>query len=488
MVANFLHGVETIPVKKGSRVINEVKSALIGIVGTAPIYQLDSDNQFVNEPKLITNEVDAAKYCGSSKTGFTIPQALDAIFDQGSGTVIVVNVFDPSVHKTAVAETSKTFSSDTLDLGKEGITGLTVKSSDGNTTYVADTHYSLDAVTGIITRIAVEMGGIASSATVKVAYSHADITKVTNTDIIGEIDESGNKTGIKALESCYTKYGMKPRILIAPVYHTQESVVDQLAVMADKLKADVLIDAPIGTTFEQAIAGRGPSGTINFNYSNNNVHLCYPHLKVYDEETGLERLEPFSQRFAGVIVATDLEYGYWYSASNKEIKGISGLEFPISFALNDPTCEANLLNEKGIVTAINDYGTGFRTWGNRSSAFPASTDIDTFMSVKRTGVMIDESIEIASMAFVDLPVDQAIIEDIVNAGNRFLAVLKGRGAIINGNCYYNPAKNTSTELAKGHVVISRKFLPPPPLERLTYESEIDINLFNLTGTGVTNNG
>lgn len=481
MVANFLHGVETIPVKKGSRVINEVKSALIGIVGTAPIYQLDSANQFVNVPKLITSEVDAAKYCGSSKTGFTIPQALDAIFDQGSGTIIVVNVFDPSVHKTAVAETSKTFDVNSLNLGQEGITGLTVKSSDGNTTYVAGTHYSLDAVTGIITRIAVETGGFASGATVKVAYSYADITKVTSTDIIGEIDESGNKTGIKALESCYTKYGMKPRILIAPVYHTQESVVDELAIMADKLKADVLIDAPIGTTFEQAIAGRGSSGTINFNYSNNNVHLCYPHLKVYDEETGLERLEPFSQRFAGVIAATDLKYGYWYSASNKEIKGISGFEFPITFALDDSTCEANLLNEKGIVTAINDYGTGFRTWGNRSSAFPASTDIDTFMSVKRTGVMIDESIQIASMQFSDLPVNNALIDSILESGNSFLRILKGRGAIVDGRCYYDPAKNTAEELAKGHIVISREFVPPPPAERITYESFINIKLLSTIG-------
>ena len=37
MAANYLHGVETIEVEKGKRPVRTVKSAVIGLIGTAPI-------------------------------------------------------------------------------------------------------------------------------------------------------------------------------------------------------------------------------------------------------------------------------------------------------------------------------------------------------------------------------------------------------------------------------------------------------------------
>ena len=36
MAANYLHGVETLEVEKGARPVSMVKSAVIGLVGTAP--------------------------------------------------------------------------------------------------------------------------------------------------------------------------------------------------------------------------------------------------------------------------------------------------------------------------------------------------------------------------------------------------------------------------------------------------------------------
>ena len=100
MPASFLHGVETIEIEKGARTIKTVKTAVVGLVGTAPLEDVDTDLRTVNEPTLILNEIDAVKYFGSPKNGYTIPQALQAIFDQGAGVVIVVNVFDPTKHET----------------------------------------------------------------------------------------------------------------------------------------------------------------------------------------------------------------------------------------------------------------------------------------------------------------------------------------------------------------------------------------------------
>ena len=98
MPASFLHGVETIEITKGARTISTVKTAVVGIVGTAPIDDVDDEYKTINTPTLILNEVEAVKYFGKHKAGFTIPQALDAIFDQGAGIAIVINVFDPNKH------------------------------------------------------------------------------------------------------------------------------------------------------------------------------------------------------------------------------------------------------------------------------------------------------------------------------------------------------------------------------------------------------
>jgi phage tail sheath protein FI len=87
MAANFLHGVETIEVEKGARPIRTVKSAVIGLIGTAP-------TGAVNTPTIVLSDRQAAQF-GGQLSGFSVPQALDAIFDQGAGTVIVINVLDP---------------------------------------------------------------------------------------------------------------------------------------------------------------------------------------------------------------------------------------------------------------------------------------------------------------------------------------------------------------------------------------------------------
>ena len=100
MPASFLHGVETIEITKGARTIQTVKTAVIGIIGTAPIDDVEEQYRTINEPTLILNETEAVRYFGQSKAGFTIPDALDAMFDQGAGIAIVINVFDPSKHES----------------------------------------------------------------------------------------------------------------------------------------------------------------------------------------------------------------------------------------------------------------------------------------------------------------------------------------------------------------------------------------------------
>ncbi|KVN33297.1 phage tail protein [Burkholderia pyrrocinia] len=465
MAANYLHGVETIEKETGSRPVKVVKSAVIGLIGTAPIGP-------VNTPVQSLSDRDGAQF-GPQLTGFTIPQALDAVYDYGSGTVIVINVLDPAVHKSNAPSEPITFDPATgrAKLTHPAAANLVLKNDSGSTTYDEDTDYTVDPVGGVITRI--KNGKIpAGAAAAKATYDYADPTKVTAADIIGAINAAGIRTGMKALKDTYNLYGYFAKILIAPAYCTQNSVAVELEAMAGQLGAIAYVDAPIGTTFAQVLAGRGPVGTINFNTSSDRVRLCYPHVKVYDAETNAERLEPLSSRAAGLRARVDLDKGYWWSSSNQQLVGVTGVERPLSAMIDDPQSEVNLLNEQGITTVFNSYGSGLRLWGNRTAAWPTVTHMRNFENVRRTGDVINESLRYFSQQFIDVPIDQAVIDSLVESVNGFGRKLIGDGALLGFKAWFNPARNPKEELSAGHVLINYKYTVPPPLERLTYETEI----------------
>lgn len=408
MPASFLHGVETIEITKGARTISTVKTAVVGIVGTAPIEDVEEQYRTVNTPTLILSETEAVRYFGNHKAGFTIPQALEAFFDQGAGIAIVINVYDPE------------------------------------------------------------------------KYENVEAVKIG--DINGGIDAAtGKRTGLKAFEDCYSLFGYYPKTIIAPVFCEDTAVVTEINTICNKIRAMGIVDAPVGATVQDVIKGRGPQGTINFNTSSERIILCYPHLKVYDSTTDSIKLQPYSQRLAGVIAAKDVEKGYHWSPSNTEIQGIVGVERQLTSMINDPTSEVNTLNEAGVVTVFNSYGSGLRTWGNRTAAYPSSTHPANFINVRRTADILHESVEYAMLQFIDFPIDNGLIDSICETVNQFIRTLIGRGALIDGKCSFNSEKNPTTEIANGHLTFDIEFMPPTPAERITFESFINIELLKSLG-------
>ena len=420
MAVNFLHGVETIEVLKGPVPVREVKSAVVFLVGTAPVHETipagisatDWYAETVNNPKLILRREDGAYYFGEPKPGYTIPYALDAIFDHGGTTVVVVNVFDPAVH--------------------------------------------------------VDVNG------------NPDPSLVTASDIIGSVDATtGKRTGLQIADELFSLFGFTPKILLAPVYCEQSAVMSEMIAKAENLRAIALIDAPAGLTVQQVLTERGTGGQLNT--SSYRAVICYPHLKVWDTATDKERLEPFSQRLAGVIAKVDHEKGYWWSPSNNEILGIIGMERAITASVNDPNTEANILNENGVVTVFNSFGTGYRVWGNRSASYPSYTDPKTFIPVRRTADIIAESIEFSTLQFLDKPITAAI-DGVLSMVNAFIRTLVGRGALVDGKCYFPKDKNPPDQLAAGRLYFAYEIMPPTPAERITFEQVINIELLRkLTG-------
>ncbi|EKP2011546.1 phage tail sheath subtilisin-like domain-containing protein [Salmonella enterica] len=470
---NWFHGANTRETLGGPRPVKQVKSAVIGLIGTAPVGP-------VNTHVLIDSETAAAQY-GPELPGFTIPQALRAIADHGVMSVVVINVLNPATHSSRVAD-EVIAPEGGARLAHGMVSEVVVKNSTGTTTHVAGKDYTLDASSGVITRLA--DGGIMATDSVKVTYTWLDPSKVTAADIIGSVGASGRRSGILALDDVFSDLGFDSKILIAPVYGTQMSVTAALSVMADKLGAVAYVDAPVGCSVQQVLAGRGPKGTINFNTSSDRVRLCYPHLKVYDPVTNADRLEPLSVRAAALRARVDLDEGYWVSSSNHEIKGVTGMERPISARIDDATCEANLLNEAGVTTVFNSFGTGIRLWGNRNAAFPTSTHITSFENVRRTADIFNESLRLTSLQYIDQPMSDALIDNILGTAENYARTMSGDGALLGFKVWYDKARNTRSELGSGHLRVSYKITPSIPMEWLTYEAEItDEYVMNLKSGG-----
>ncbi len=524
MPEQYLHGVEAIEVTDGARTIQTASSSVIGLVGTAPIGE-------VNTPVLIHgNRREAVSLFGSPGYGFTIPDALDAILDQIGALVVVINVADPSddANKTAVAAAAMTFDSTgkiqlphpavslvtiagpvtarmvfagtTLTL-PTGASAPVVKSADGSVTYQLTTDYTftgstitqvvdgamvadqvalvtytiagiaspadftIDAANGIIVRVA--GGKIAANGTASVGYTYLDPTKVAATDVIGGVDASTQAySGVHALLGAKSVVGVTPRILCAPGFTHQKTdatanaVVAELLGIANKLRATICADGP-GTTDNAAIAYRQDWGS-------GRVYITDPWVKVVNSASGAIESKPSSARVAGLIALQDNTNGFWWSPSNQPINGIVGTSRPIDFAMGDASSRANVLNENEVTTIINLDG--YRLWGNRT----ASSDPQwAFLSVRRTADMIEQSLLEAHLWAVDRNITRTYLQDVVEGVNNYLRHLKAVGAIIDGKAWADPELNTPDQLAAGKVYIDFDFCPPYPAEHITFRAHLN---------------
>ena len=122
MPNQFLHGAEVIELNDGARPIKTVKSSVIGLIGTAP-------QGPVNTPTLILgSRAKAVEIFGANDDAnkdYTIPKALDGIFDQAGAMVVVINVADPSnpAHLTTGSLDPANITSADVVGGVDGTTG-----------------------------------------------------------------------------------------------------------------------------------------------------------------------------------------------------------------------------------------------------------------------------------------------------------------------------------------------------------------------------
>ena len=446
----FHHGSLTRRTNGGSVPVIQVDGAIIGIIGTAPIGA-------VNELTLCSSKKDFAQFGDVLDAGYSLPDALDILARYASGQVYVVNVLDPQRHRTTVSDEVLTQDDNTLiaKTAKAGLISLTVKA--GNVV-VANSEYTANLLTGEIKFKGAKTGLTAS-------YVYADPSKVTEADIKGTIDiATGKRTGFEQLRVGFNLFGNDAKIIICPEFDKTAGMASSLETLAGQLNAIAYVQAPKGITLGKAIAGRGVSGTINFKTSSDRTELFFPHV-IGERGTP----ESLATHAAGLRMLVDVKHGYWFSKSNRQLKGVTGVEVPLTARVDDTQSETNRLNAVGITTVFNSFGTGFRLWGNRLACYPTVSHISNFEVVARTADLIDESIRRVQLQFIDMPIDQALLDALLSTVETYMNTLQ---SIVGFSVQLDPDADLVDAFSQGKVPLQYEFTPKIPAELISNESVV----------------
>lgn len=378
-------------------------------------------------------------------------------------------------------------------------TTVVVKNQAGSTTYVENTDYTIDYVNGLL--YTKSGGAITSAQTLQATGAYCDPSKVAASDIIGTVTGSVF-TGMQALATTFQTMGLFAKILITPRFYDVATSAAMQA-MESKIKAFGFFDAPPLTNVSTVIANRGAAGNA-FNVAGFRHVLSYPwQLKPgtaiiptavtvsaqgtigYTTVTGNVDT-PKSTWDAAATSAQDVANGFWYSPSNTQIVGTLGPDITMYMSAVDPASDTNALNAVGIMTVLNSYGSGYLTWGNRSSAYPSSTSVTTFICVRRTLDVVEQSIQYYSLPFNDKPVTNGLINSVLQSVNAFINSLIQQGALLPGSAVsYDPRDNTVSQLSLGIVTFEVSVMPPVPAEQIVYNFTVNTALLANVGASVS---
>lgn len=450
------------------------------VVGTAPINLTDENN--VNELVRLQNQTEAVEKFGFSDDfeSYTLSEALDVFFKKYQvAPVYFVNVLDPKKHKKeAAAETNK-FVNDQIVLTQLGAlkSSVVVKVVPANgkgdaLELDAEKDYSL--VFNDDNRLVIVRnpdGAIKPTDSLTVTYSVLDPSLVTAKDIIGGVDAQGNSSGIELANRAYPKYNEILGSLIAPKYSRDLGVTSALLATAKKLNvkyvANALVDFDTSkmTTYADAVAIKQKAGLIDANL-NILVGDLVSNGKRINQSTHLAALK---QTIAALNDGIPNK-----NPSNKIYVGVTGFQLNGTDLYLDES-QAEYLNKNGLIVSINNVA-GWLCWGNRTAAFPASSDIkDTDIAIRDMFNWLRNTCIITTRQMVDESIDRALVLRIENTLQSWLDGLVGIGKLISGSIQFPKELNPESELIKGNIRFLLKFTSGPTASSITTEIEFNVN-------------
>ncbi|MDR2648749.1 MAG: hypothetical protein LBB94_03405, partial [Clostridiales bacterium] len=127
--------------------------------------------------------------------------------------------------------------------------------------------------------------------------------------------------------------------------------------------------------------------------------------------------------------------------------------------------QANYLNSIGVCTAINMNG--WRSWGNNTSIYPASTDIkDRYIPVRRMFNWWGNTFILTYFQLVDDSINLRLIDAVVDSENIRANGMQAKGMIASGRIEFDADENPITDILNGQIHFRQKLAFFPPAEAI----------------------
>jgi len=492
------------------------------VFGSSPLHLVQDGKDFINKPRVYNSYQEAVVEQGFSTDWdrYDICEHMDSQFVEfGMFPVIYVACNDPENGAVVFAPAPFTLVNGQVDTLQELIAWTIVVSGPsavkstpppspgtpppedeppastgddprvppktGTITYVLGTDYLLTLSannTWIITRIAT--GAIpADNTVITVTGKKVTTTEIGPTDIIGGIDVvTGARSGLEVIEDVFQLTGFVPGVIVCPKWSSTPTVAAAMEAKSENINGcfacTCLIDVDTATV-------KKTQDVLAWKNSNNIVFprqeclfgkpalLNVPISSIPGAATLGDKIFHFASQQGPLLQWTDTYKGGgmpFNSPSNKNLRMNAlllddGTELPMHLA------DANMLNSQGVVTALNWIG-GWRSWGNRTAAFPSNTDVkDMFIPVRRMFDFIGNTVVLTIWQKVDEPGNRRLIDSVVNSLQMWLDGVTNTGALLGARIEFRQDENPTIEILNGHYVFHIFLAVPTPAEWLDFRIE-----------------
>lgn len=452
------------------------------IFGTSPVNLAQDPYACTNKPKLAYSFAEASAAVGYSDDfkNFTLCQSIDACFRVlNVAPIILINVLDPKKHKADFeVKTYKVQDSQvTIDIQGVLLDKLTVMNESTKLTEDIDYVATFDD-SGYAVITLLPTGAGATATELKISGTKIDPSMVTESDVIGGYNVStGEEKGLELIRQVYPLFGMTPGIIVAPGFSKSPTVAAVIAAKCVNINGvftcEAIVDldsSPEGACkYTDVKTVKEKSGLVS-------VHLAvaWPMVRIGS------KVYYYSAILAAMTAYTD--------ATNDDVPNLSPSNklFSVTgLCLDDEENseividqqQANLVNSFGVITAIN--WNGYRTWGNNTAVYPASTDPkDRWFCCRRFFSWWGNSFILTYFQKVDSPANFRLIEAICDAenirGNSYVAQGKCAGARIE----YIEDENPVTDVMNGKLQFHQYLAPYPPAEDILNVLEFDPSMLS----------
>ena len=291
-----------------------------------------------------------------------------------------------------------------------------------------------------------------------IVVEEGDDAAETMNNVIGGIDaQSGQRTGIAAIELCHEK----PTLIAAPGFSHTKIVSDELTSMAKKLFAIPHLDCT-STNTNDAIAYSSKLGGIGTGYDA--AYLVEPQAAIYSKKVKNNIYVP----------ASLISIGCHASMAVHESPGNQGtyakdVQRTISYNILDKSTEGDLLNKHGIsYFTTTDLG-GISLIGNRSV---------TGRFINQVGLEYAVCRKLASSAQLSMSknLTKTFMEQEITKLNAWLSTLKAKEEVIGAEVVLHPELNNVETYRNGTWYIAMRYAAFPPNEHMIYQLHEDAGI------------